>query len=236
MKLSYNYGYLSYFMQVNGLKKREILKAIGTEDYTSLNRWLDGRVPMHVTAMLRLCNYYNIPLDGFFFDGDTPARINPPAPNKDSQTTPTDGYGMEDGKRKPGYGITNTDVDEYGENKDARLKIVTDGVAAQKLKSESTEEETNDSFATNAQVIVSTSEQMLRMELDHVNELRRIEREHHEREDRIRRDCQSVFDAERNRLMDIIERQNMEISKFYGHDKKNCGRYGYVPEEGTEED
>ena len=43
----------------------------------------------------------------------------------------------------------------------------------------------------------------------------KLEREYRDREDHIRRDCQTNFDAERNRLMDIIERQNAELSKFY---------------------
>lgn len=235
MDLSYNYGYLSHFMKVNSLKKREILKALGTDDYTSLNRWLEGLVPMHVTAMLRFCNYYQIPLDGFFFDGDTPTHLELAAPTEDSQTSPTDGYGMENGKRKPGYGITDTNVGEAERSLAAKKRIVTDGIAAQVRNSgnaggETKEETGNDTIAT-----ASMNEQMLRMELDHVNELRRIEREYHEREDRIRRECQSMFDAERNRLMDIIERQNIEISKFYEQAKKNNARHGYVMEDGSED-
>ena len=70
MDYSYNYGYLQQFMDSHKLAKKDLLEALGCGDYVSLNKWLDGKVPVHVTAMLRFCNYYNIPLDGFFFDGD----------------------------------------------------------------------------------------------------------------------------------------------------------------------
>lgn len=61
----------------------------------------------------------------------------------------------------------------------------------------------------------SESEAILRLRLEHTREIIKLEREHHDREDHIRRDCQASFDAERNRLMDIIERQNAELTKFY---------------------
>ena len=64
------------------------------------------------------------------------------------------------------------------------------------------------------------TEAILRLKLEHANELRQLERDSHEREDRIRRDCQAQFDAERNRLMDIIERQNAELAKLYNEGKE----------------
>ena len=62
MDYSYNYGYLQQFMDSHKLAKKDLLEALGCGDYVSLNKWLDGKVPGHVTAMLRFCNYYNIPL------------------------------------------------------------------------------------------------------------------------------------------------------------------------------
>ena len=99
MDYSYNYGYLQQFMDSHKLAKKDLLEALGCGDYVSLNKWLDGKVPVHVTAMLRFCNYYNIPLDGFFFDGDgMPAEIRPTLPDSKSQTLPVDGYGIKEGR------------------------------------------------------------------------------------------------------------------------------------------
>jgi hypothetical protein len=85
-------------------------------------------------------------------------------------------------------------------------------------------EETSEKAAGTTAGQQNLVETILRMQLEHANEMRATEREHHEREDRIRRDCQASFDAERNRLMDIIERQNAELSKFYqqGREQKEA--------------
>ena len=81
------------------------------------------------------------------------------------------------------------------------------------------------------------TEQIPRLKLDHANEMRQMEREHHDREDRIRRDCQAGFDAERNRLMDIIERQNTELSKLYAQARHGEGaRYDIVAEDDGRKD
>ena len=60
MDLSYNYGFLREFMEKRKLVKKDLLEALGCGDYVSLNKWLDGKVPVHVTAMLRMCNYWTV--------------------------------------------------------------------------------------------------------------------------------------------------------------------------------
>ena len=240
MDYSYNYGYLQQFMDSHKLAKKDLLEALGCGDYVSLNKWLDGKVPVHVTAMLRFCNYYNIPLDGFFFDGDgMPAEIRPTLPDSNSQTLPVDGYGIKEGR---GRGIVETRITERQISSQAQATVVADGLARQSEQQHRRDEalmqleqrtdagrllpeaeETSEKAAgttTGQQNLVET---ILRMQLEHANEMRTTEREHHEREDRIRRDCQASFDAERNRLMDIIERQNAELSKFYQQGREQKG-------------
>lgn len=113
MDLSYNYRALRDFMLDNHLAKKDLLEAIGCQDYVSLNKWLSGQVPLHITAMLRFCNYYQVPLSMFFIDHaamdpDTPrtAEIIPPPFQEGDQTLPT-GYTPTAGK---GRGIVETRI------------------------------------------------------------------------------------------------------------------------------
>ena len=243
MDYSYNYGYLREFMESHKLQKKDLLEALGCNDYVSLNRWLDGKVPVHVTAMLRFCNYYNIPMDGFFFDGDAIPCIRPSLPGADSQTLPTDGYGMEGGR---GKGIVETRIGTRKVTSQNQAKVVAEGIERQndqrRLRDEllmQQEEQTCRNVADipyqAAASSTSVTEHLLRLQLDHVHEMRRIETEHHDREDQIRRDCQASFDAERNRLMDIIERQNSELSNLYAQMRKGRDTYGsYARESGVD--
>lgn len=70
MDYSYNYGFLRKFMEDHRLQKKDLLEALCSCDYVSLNKWLCGKVPIHITAMLRICNYYNISVANFFVDAD----------------------------------------------------------------------------------------------------------------------------------------------------------------------
>lgn len=259
MDYSYNYGFLREFMESRKLVKKDLLEALGCGDYVSLNKWLDGKVPVHVTAMLRMCNYYNIPIDGFFFDGDgLPAEVRPPLPDRSSQTLPTDGYGMKEGR---GRGIVETRVTERQITSPHQTQAVVEGLARQgeqqrlrdiaiaelerggsSLGGETTERERGEGDrpageAVGTATVMPITEQILRLKLEHANEMRQAEREHHDREDHIRRDCQANYDAERNRLMDIIERQNSELSKLYAQMRTGeCGvRYDMVAEDGGEQ-
>jgi transcriptional regulator with XRE-family HTH domain len=253
MDLSYNYGYLREFMESHKLVKKDLLEALGCGDYVSLNKWLDGKVPVHVTAMLRMCNFYNIPLDGFFYDGDgLPVEVRPPLPDRHSQILPTDGYGIKEGR---GRGIVETRIKDRTVTSPHQAQAVAEGlkrqeeqqrlqdIAIRELGSEQddrqrdieTEEPTGEPASTSASMPIT--EQILRLKLDHANEMRQMEREHHDREDRIRRDCQAGFDAERNRLMDIIERQNTELSKLYAQTRHGEGaRYDIVAEDDGRKD
>lgn len=235
MDYSFNYGFLREFKEANKLSKKDLLEALGSSDYTGINRWLDGKTPIHVTAMLRLCNYYNIPISGFFFDGDGRSVLTIEQPTEDSQTMPTDGYGIGNGA---GKSIIETRVTERQISSRAQAKAVTAGLERKerllkrRMQEEGTAKERDitqpktagsggGETAGHTDRPIETvggeceSETILRLRLEHTREIIKLEREHHDREDHIRRDCQASFDAERNRLMDIIERQNAELTKFY---------------------
>lgn len=169
-----------------------------------------------------------------------PAEIRPTLPDSNSQTLPVDGYGIKEGR---GRGIVETRITERQISSQAQATVVAEGLARQSEQQHRRDEalmqlgqrtdadklipETEDPSGKAAGTTAEQQnlvETILRMQLEHANEMRATEREHHEREDRIRRDCQASFDAERNRLMDIIERQNAELSKFYqqGREQKEA--------------
>lgn len=251
MNYSYNYGFLSQFVKENDLTKKDILEALGVTDYQSLNKWLQGKVPMHITAMMRLCNYYNIDISNFFFDDDAMPKIVPQMPTAESMTLPADNYGMAGGK---GYGIVETRITKRITSSQQQARAVARGLQrqadqrqrqAEAMEAIATEPQRctdNADYAESADYTGNptstlttpypTPEIILRLQLDHMREMRDSEREHHEREDSIRRECQASFDAERNRLMSIIERQSAELSKLYSQNQqRGLGRIDMVADD-----
>ena len=82
----FNFGFLAEWMKLNNKTKRDVLNAIGSKDYSGLNGWIAGERPMHIEAILRLCNTYNIPLGCWFFDNNARPDIEPLRPNDTSLT------------------------------------------------------------------------------------------------------------------------------------------------------
>ena len=68
MEYRYNYNFLLQWMEVNQKTKKDVLRALGTKDYGSVKKWMEGSIPMHVEAILRLCNTFSIPIGAFFYD------------------------------------------------------------------------------------------------------------------------------------------------------------------------
>ena len=68
MEYRYNYNFLLQWMEVNQKTKKDVLRALGTKDYGSVKKWMEGSTPMHVEAILRLCNTFSIPIGAFFYD------------------------------------------------------------------------------------------------------------------------------------------------------------------------
>lgn len=82
MNYRFNYDFFGTFLERNHLNKLDILRVLGTQDYTTVNRWLQKANPIATETILRLCNTFDLPLSVFFYDLDTPRPItigNPPA-------------------------------------------------------------------------------------------------------------------------------------------------------------
>lgn len=259
MNYNYDYRFLSRFMRENKLTKKDLLEALGVTDYVSLNRWLDGLTPIHLAAMLRMCNYYQIPVSSFFMDGDSGVRndeynelpqFHPTLPHPDAQPLPTDGYGMDPStnKKRRGQGIVNPNITERKMSSFNQRRAVEQGLLAAREYYNRTEgtaaHKNNDTIADNqdSQAITDVPTNtdipgnpsnpssmasmsslspdnpaipmLLRMQLDHANELRRLEKSHRDREDAIRAEYQKKLDTEHNRLLTLIEKQQEELNRI----------------------
>ena len=259
MNYNYDYRFLSRFMRENKLTKKDLLEALGVTDYVSLNRWLDGLTPIHLAAMLRMCNYYQIPVSSFFMDGDSGVRndeynelpqFHPTLPHPDAQPLPTDGYGMDPStnKKRRGQGIVNPNITERKMSSFNQRRAVEQGLLAAREYYNRTEgtaaHKNNDTIAdnqdsqditdiptntdipgnpSNPSSMASMSSlspdnpaipMLLRMQLDHANELRRLEKSHRDREDAIRAEYQKKLDTEHNRLLNLIEKQQEELNRI----------------------
>ena len=259
MNYNYDYRFLSRFMRENKLTKKDLLEALGVTDYVSLNRWLDGLTPIHLAAMLRMCNYYQIPVSSFFMDGDSGVRndeynelpqFHPTLPHPDAQPLPTDGYGKDPStnKKRRGQGIVNPNITERKMSSFNQRRAVEQGLLAAREYYNRTEgtaaHKNNDTIADNqdSQAITDVPTNtdipgnpsnpssmasmsslspdnpaipmLLRMQLDHANELRRLEKSHRDREDAIRAEYQKKLDTEHNRLLTLIEKQQEELNRI----------------------
>lgn len=265
MNYNYDYRFLSRFMRENNLTKKDLLEALGVTDYVSLNRWLDGLTPIHLAAMLRMCNYYQIPVSSFFMDGDSGVRndeynelpqFHPTLPHPDAQPLPTDGYGMDSAttKKRRGQGIVNPNITERKMSSFNQRRAVEQGLLAAREYYNRTEgtaaHKNNDALADNQDsrdisgnpnipdnpdipgnpanpdnsspmpTMSALSPDnpaipmLLRMQLDHANELRRLEKSHRDREDSIRAEYQKKLDTEHNRLLTLIEKQQEELNRI----------------------
>lgn len=221
MVYSYNYNYLMEFMNSHRLAKKDLLEALGCKDYTSLNKWLEGKVPVHVTAMLRFCNYYNTPVTQFFVDEDgMPCGYEPMQPNKTAQLLPTDDYGIKEGV---GRGIVETKIDERiittheqtiavaeGLQRQAEQRTRRDAAMAEMAASKETMPVASNNSVNGNNDDAGMMQTILRMQLDHANELREVERTARESIDGIR----ERYDDERTHLLNIIEQQSREIARL----------------------
>lgn len=214
MEYRYNYNFLLQWMEVNKKTKKEVLQALGTQDYPSIKKWVEGTVPMHVEAILRLCNTFSIPIGAFFYDEEQIKKM----PNADiilaslqPEKTERDNISSK-GKGK----ISGETVIE---KRTSILPPFVDTVCISTTNATSTTSNlTNPSTAVlggNMPPMQSAESMILKTQLQYERQIRSIEQQHKSEEDKIRRDCQATFDAERNRLMDMIERLQNEVKMLH---------------------
>ena len=111
MKYSYNYSFLSNWMQANrDITNKQVMRAMGTTSNTCLDNWERMRSPLPTIALLRFCNAFNVPLSAFVVDAD--AHYNEENgsiygkdyvwPNTNDQLEPDGGYITNEAKRQLG--------------------------------------------------------------------------------------------------------------------------------------
>ncbi len=197
MQYSFNYGYLKKFKESNKLTKKDLLEALGTADGFTLGKWLDGKSPVHITALLRICNYYQICLSDFFIDEDgLAADFAPKAPLDETPTLPTD-FGNEEVRKK---GIVETKITERKITSAAQLAAVERGLARRE------EQLVRNGKIHEAATLDSNNIDELRIKLEHSELLRKIEADYNKRI----ADLTDRFDDERKRLLAIIEKLQAE--------------------------
>ena len=211
MEYRYNYNFLLQWMEVNQKTKKDVLRALGTKDYGSVKKWMEGSIPMHVEAILRLCNTFSIPIGAFFYDEEKIKEM----PNADlilSNLQPNK-TGIEGEKYKSKGNISSETIIEKRKSK---IPPFVDTVCINNTNENATNTEL---IKKNPEIIESQRDnekdhqasqecenKITKIQLLYERQLKENERKHKEEENRIRQECQIRFDAEKKRLMDIIER------------------------------
>lgn len=215
MEYRYNYKFLLQWMEINQKTKKDVLRSLGTKDYGSVKKWMEGCLPMHVEAILRLCNTFSIPIGAFFYDEEKIKEM----PNADyilSSLQP-DKTGVEKYKSKG-----NISSETIIEKRTSIIPPFIDTVCINNTNENATNTEL---IKRNPEILESPRDnekdhqafqenesKITRIQLLYERQLKEIERKHKEEENRIRQECQTRFDAEKKRLMDIIERLTEKIS------------------------
>ena len=135
----FNFGFLREWMKANKKTKRDVLNAIQTKNYSGLNEWMEGIRPMHIEAIIRLCNTFNIPLGCFFFDNNAIADINPPKPTENDQTLPTEtdgsrGRGVKDEAISPVAHFHENSIIPKEKSENIQVQVVTDDLQILKME------------------------------------------------------------------------------------------------------
>lgn len=194
----FNFGFLSEWMRENNMTKRDVLNAIGSKDYAGLNDWIAGERPMHIEAILRLCNTFNIPLGCWFFDNNARADIEPPRPGIDDRTESSSDKKRGKGARATPIGVTATF------NQDSRIP------AARQVAPSVIEVPVTDEVKT------------LQMQLDYERKINDLKDRHNERIDELRRNYEQKF----NSRDAMVESQQQEIMALRKELREQKG-YGY---------
>lgn len=227
MDYRYNYKFLSSWMEQNKKNRTDILEAIGTQDFRSAKDWIQGKRPLPLGMLLRICNTFQIPLEQFFFDYDqSPAQpIRKPQDDKD-QTEPTGGY-PKDEDRKNRQSI----------NPKALYKQPSEMPAQYPLLIESKEDANKESDAAHNQVpttvrnsalpeedkvpLLSESVDVLKLKIKHQQEIMDIRKECYEHEEQMRKEYLNRIDKKGSKLYEIIDNLQKTVDKLTANEHNN---------------
>lgn len=161
MDYRFNYDFLGEFLQRNHLNKLDVLKVLGTQDYTTVNRWLQKVNPIATETILRLCNTFGLPLSVFFYDLDTPRPItigNPPA------------------------GATTTAIGGYNTGK----RNTTDPQAKEKMRRVWPDDTDDAPMTAKTEESVTDDVQLIKLQLDYERRINTLQEEHKKEIDALR--------------------------------------------------
>lgn len=179
----FNFGFLAEWMRENNMTKRDVLNAIGSKDYAGLNDWMAGERPMHIEAILRLCNTYNIPLGCWFFDNNARAEIEPNRPSRDDRTESTS-------TKKRGKGPRTSPISVAASfNKSSRIPS------------------THQAAPSVVEAPITDDVKTLQMQLEYERKINNLKDQHNERIEELRRNYEQKLSSRDA----MVESQHQEI-------------------------
>ena len=202
MDYQINYGFLQSWLDSNPqFTKKDILNALDSTDYVTLNRWIKGDRPMQPDAMCRFCNYFNVPLSCFFRDGDAIADVAPVAPTINDQLQPNGGY--PDGAKGRGENGVNPTTSEHMQSHlpmEAPVSKVTI-IEPQQMQ-------------VTGNVMLQHQLEMAKINAEHIAEMGKLRTEYTEKIAEIHKNYSGLTEAERDRYLTIIETLNDKITEL----------------------
>lgn len=86
MAYKYRYNFLRTWMEANGKTRKDILNAIGTQDYKTCNKWINGTSPMPIEYMIDFCTHFDVDVSEFFEKDGIPLNFLQEQKEKTSET------------------------------------------------------------------------------------------------------------------------------------------------------
>lgn len=222
MDYRFNYRFLKDWMEVNDFNARDLLNSLGTQNHRSANAWINGERIMPVSILLRICNTFQIPLESFFFQlDDTPAQIIR-HPKEGDQSEPKGGYTADNERKgssainpKANYNKPTIMPKAYpnlpvkGQTPTANAQQPMPLPAPAEYKQPSTQV---DDTANKEGRLLTDSIEVLRLKVEHQQELMKAQDESRKREDDIRSEFLHRSEKLREKLYSIIESQQKTIN------------------------
>ena len=153
---------------------------------------------MHIEAILRLCNTFNIPLGCWFFDNNGRADIEPPRPGRDDRTESSSDKKRGKGPRATPIGVTATF------NQNSRIPAARQAAPSV------------------IEVPVTDEAKTLQMQLDYERKINDLKDRNNERIDELRRN----YEQKLNSRDAMVESQQQEILTLRKELREHKG-YGY---------
>lgn len=188
MNLRYNYSFLPEFLRRNNISKRDLLDAVGTNDYTTLNRWLSCQSAVGTEMLLRLCNTFGIALSCFFVDMDAPQNMTIPIPTPDTQTEPEGGYSSN--RRTTWNPAPLVKRQAVWPKPDA----------------------TTETTAKEKELPVNEDIALLRMQAEYERKINKLNEEHAQRERELREECAERIRETKEKNRELVETLKAQVS------------------------